>query len=64
MSITISQTRKGKDGKEELVTHLLDFIELPCSHSGVNMAEALAKVLKEYGIEDKFSCNSYKEFKC
>ncbi|KAE9392697.1 hypothetical protein BT96DRAFT_748908, partial [Gymnopus androsaceus JB14] len=28
MSITISRTRKGKDGKEELVTHLLDFIEL------------------------------------
>lgn len=58
MSITTSRTRKNKDGKEELVTHLLDFIELPCSHSGANMAEAIAKVLKEYGIEDKVSFNN------
>lgn len=59
MSITISRTRKGPDGKEELVTHLLDFVELPCSHSGANMAEAVAKVLKEYGTEDKVSSNTF-----
>ncbi|KAE9386883.1 hypothetical protein BT96DRAFT_838506, partial [Gymnopus androsaceus JB14] len=55
MSITTTRTRKGQDGTDELVTHLLDFIELPCLHSAVNMAEALTKVLKEYGIEKKVS---------
>ena len=53
--------RKGKDGKEALVMHLLDFIELPCLHSGENMAEALAKVLKDYGIEDKVSYNTIEQ---
>jgi len=55
MSIVISWIRKGADGKEELATDLLDFIELPCSHSAENMAEALAQALKEYGIENKVS---------
>ncbi|KAL4064006.1 hypothetical protein V8B97DRAFT_1876342, partial [Scleroderma yunnanense] len=32
---------------------LLDFIELAESHSGVNLAKALVKVLDEFGISDK-----------
>jgi len=32
---------------------LLDLVEVAKSHSGVNLAEAFAKVLKEFGIEDK-----------
>jgi len=55
MSIATNRLRKKEDGTEETVTHLLDFIELPHSHSGENMAEALRKVLVEYGIEDKVS---------
>ena len=55
MSVKARHVRKGPNGQEELVTHLLDFVELPCSHSGKNMAEALVKILKEWGIEDKVS---------
>ena len=55
MSINISRLRKDDKGKEVPVTHLLDFIELPCSHTGLNMANCIADVLKEYGIEDKVS---------
>ena len=32
---------------------LLDLVEVAKSHSGVNLAEAFAKVLEEFGIEDK-----------
>jgi hypothetical protein len=32
---------------------ILDFVELPRSHSGVNLAEAFAQVLKDFGIEHK-----------
>lgn len=59
MSIATNRTRKGKDGKEEVVTHLLDFIELPHSHSGKNMAKALAEVLREWGIDGKVSVNDH-----
>ncbi|KAF9036401.1 hypothetical protein BDP27DRAFT_1528361, partial [Rhodocollybia butyracea] len=38
MSTTTSRIRKGTGGHKELVTHLLDSIELPCSHSAINMA--------------------------
>lgn len=55
MSIAINRVRKRDDGTEETVTHLLDFIELPYSHSDDNMAEAVEKVLTEYGIEHKVS---------
>lgn len=37
---------------------LLDLVEVPRSHSGANLAEAFANVLKEFGIEDKVSFNS------
>jgi len=55
MSVGTSWLRKLKNGEEELTSKLLDFFELPCSHSAENMAEALAKVLREYGIDDKVS---------
>ena len=37
----------------QLITTLLDFIELGRSHSGYNMAEAFVDTLKRYGIEHK-----------
>jgi len=55
MSIVISWLRRLENGEEELTTTLLDFVELPCSHSGKNMAEALAETLKAYGIDGKVS---------
>lgn len=38
---------------------LLDLVEVARSHSGANLAEAFAKVLEEFGIEDKVSSMSY-----
>ncbi|KAJ3963909.1 hypothetical protein EV361DRAFT_774365, partial [Lentinula raphanica] len=38
MSIMAKILRRGKDGKEELTSVMLNFAELPCSHSGENMA--------------------------
>ena len=37
------------------VSFLLDVVELACSHTGVNLATAFAKILKEFGIEHKVS---------
>lgn len=37
------------------ISMLLDLVEVAKSHSGVNLAEAFAKVLQEFGIEDKVS---------
>ena len=37
------------------VSMLLDIIEVACSHSGVNLAAAFSKILKEFGISDKVS---------
>lgn len=53
MCITVTWLRKDENGKEELTTVTLDFIELPCSHSAANMAAAVAKTLREYGIANK-----------
>lgn len=55
MSVVVTWLRKLDNGTEELTTTILDFIELACSHSAENMAEALAKTLKEYGIDGKVS---------
>ncbi|KAJ3833742.1 hypothetical protein F5878DRAFT_492977, partial [Lentinula raphanica] len=42
MSVMIHIFRNSdENGAEELTAVLLDFVELPCSHSGENMAEAL-----------------------
>ena len=35
------------------VSMLLDLVEVAESHSGVNLANAFAKVLEDFGIEDK-----------
>jgi hypothetical protein len=35
------------------VSMLLDLVEVAQSHSGVNLAEAFAKVLDDFGISDK-----------
>lgn len=59
MSIHFALVAKESDGKEALTTYQLDFVELPCSHSGKNMAEALARVLKEFGIEGKVSYSDF-----
>lgn len=40
---------------EEPVTIILDFVELSMSHTGVNMATAFVKVMKDYNIEFKVS---------
>ena len=32
---------------------LLDIVEVAKSHTGVNLAAAFAKILKDYGISDK-----------
>ena len=34
---------------------LLDLVEVAQSHSGVNLASAFAKILEDFGIEDKVS---------
>jgi len=35
------------------ISMLLDLVEVAQSHSSINLAEAFAKVLQEFGIEDK-----------
>lgn len=60
MSIVVTWLRKLENGTEELTTTILDFLELPCSHSAENMAEALAKTLEEYGIDGKVSKYAFK----
>ena len=37
------------------ISMLLDLVEVAKSHTGVNLAEAFAKVLQDFGIEDKVS---------
>jgi hypothetical protein len=37
------------------VSMLLDIVELACSHSGINLAAAFAKILEDFGIGDKVS---------
>jgi hypothetical protein len=50
MNVMVSWIRQG-----EPTTAILDFIELPRSHSGQNMAEALVDTLNRYGIAHKVS---------
>jgi hypothetical protein len=37
------------------VSMLLDMVEVACSHSGINLAAAFAKILEDFGISDKAS---------
>jgi hypothetical protein len=39
----------------EPMSLLLDLVEVAKSHSGVNLAAAFAKILKDFGIEKKVS---------
>jgi hypothetical protein len=34
---------------------LLDIVEVACSHSGLNLATAFAKILEDFGIDNKVS---------
>jgi hypothetical protein len=38
-----------------LVSMLLDIIEVPCSHSGLNLAKAFANILEDFSVSDKVS---------
>jgi hypothetical protein len=40
---------------------LLDIVEVPKSHSGVNLALAFAEVLETFGIKEKVSYQSFDE---
>ncbi|KAJ3830888.1 hypothetical protein F5878DRAFT_550109, partial [Lentinula raphanica] len=55
MSIITKMLRRDRDGKEVLTGVLLNFVELPCSHSAINMAKTVAQTLEEYGVADKVS---------
>jgi hypothetical protein len=35
------------------ISMLLDIVEVACSHSGLNLAAAFAKILDDFGISDK-----------
>ena len=35
------------------VSMLLNLVELPCSHSGINLAGAFTQILKDFGISHK-----------
>ena len=40
------------------ITIILDFVNLPVSHTGENMGKAFSKVVHEWGIEDKVRTNA------
>jgi hypothetical protein len=42
-----------KDGAP--IPLLLDIVEVACSHSGVNLAQAFTGILDDFGIGDKVS---------
>lgn len=48
MALTVHLNRNGKP-----MSTLLDVIEVPKSHSGVNLAIAFADILQTFGIEEK-----------
>ena len=54
MAFTVSLEMKG-----EMVTFVLDVVEVPRSHNGVNLAIEFQKVLQSFGIEHKVSKSSY-----
>ena len=39
--------------KGELMLMLLDLVEVAKSHSGVNLANAFANIIEDFGIKDK-----------
>ena len=50
VAMTVHLEEQGKP-----VSILLDLVEVACSHTGVNLAAAFARILKEFGIEHKVS---------
>ncbi|KAJ3831541.1 hypothetical protein F5878DRAFT_549418 [Lentinula raphanica] len=60
MSIMGRIIRNGTDGQEKLTSVLLDFVELPCSHTAENMANAVEATLKDYGIREKVKISNSK----
>jgi hypothetical protein len=50
VTITIHFEHKGTP-----ISMLLELVEVARSHSGINLAEAFANVLEEFGIKDKVS---------
>ena len=48
MALTVHMERNGKP-----LSTLLDVVEVPKSHSGVNLVIAFAEVLQTFGIEKK-----------
>lgn len=52
MAVTVHFEHEGVP-----ISMLLDLVEVAQSHSGVNLAEAFAKILEDFGIEDKVSRN-------
>jgi hypothetical protein len=50
VAVTVHFEQKGVP-----ISMLLDLVEVARSHSGVNLAEAFANVLEEFGIQDKVS---------
>ena len=50
MAVTVHFENKGVP-----VTMLLDIVELAHSHSGLNLVAAFAKILEDFGIDNKVS---------
>ena len=50
MAVTVHFERDG-----EPIALLLDIVEVPFSHTGVNLARAFADILEDFGISDKVS---------
>ena len=38
-----------------LISMLLDLVDIPKSHTGVNLTEVFEDILQQFGIEDKMS---------
>lgn len=52
VAITVHLEHQG-----DPISMLLDVVEVAKSHTGVNLANAFAKILEEYGISDKVRIN-------
>ncbi|PIL26246.1 hypothetical protein GSI_12002 [Ganoderma sinense ZZ0214-1] len=48
VAVTVHFEQQGKP-----ICFLLDIVEVACSHTGINLAAAFTKILKEFGIEHK-----------
>ena len=48
MAVTVHLERDGVP-----MCMLLDFVEVACLHTGLNLAIAFAKILEDFGIEHK-----------